>query len=150
VEITYHIDDIDLAAEFVIEHLTSKTVLLNGDMGVGKTTLVKALAKALGSTDIVNSPTFSIVNEYELQNDGIFHFDLYRIENEQDALQFGIEDYLSSNHYIFIEWSEKIPTLVPNNVDMIDIILNNNASRTLKLTRFNNLTENRAMEHKKI
>lgn len=147
-EITYHIDDITSVAKKVAENLTCKTILFYGDMGVGKTTFIKALVASLGSNDAANSPTFSIVNEYELKNDLIYHFDLYRIDDEQEALNFGIEEYLMSNHYIFIEWPDKISDILPKQAEIIDIVLNNDASRTLKWTKNYNLTNNIAMEHK--
>lgn len=140
-EITYHINDIDSVALQVLEALSTKTILLNGNMGVGKTTFVKALVKILGSKDTVSSPTFSIVNDYELPNDKMYHFDMYRIHDEDEALQFGIEEYLSSHHWIVMEWSEHIPNLIPDQVDTIEIILNNDHSRTLKLNKNENLTK---------
>ncbi|MEZ4802621.1 MAG: tRNA (adenosine(37)-N6)-threonylcarbamoyltransferase complex ATPase subunit type 1 TsaE [Gelidibacter sp.] len=140
-EIRYQIEDIESVAQQVLNALVSKTILLNGTMGVGKTTFVKALAKVLGSKDDVSSPTFSIVNEYELPNDMLYHFDMYRIKDEAEALQFGIEDYLSTNHWIIIEWPEIIPNLLPEKVDVIELILNNDHSRTLKLNKNKNLTD---------
>ncbi len=144
-EITYHLDTIDLAAEVVVDHLTSKTVLLYGNMGTGKTTLIKSIVKALGSEDIVNSPTFAIVNEYQTANDTIYHFDLYRIENEEEALNFGMDDYLSSKSWMFIEWPDKIQNLLPNDVAIVTIELNSDNSRTLKLNQNINLTNKTAM-----
>ncbi|WP_299390944.1 tRNA (adenosine(37)-N6)-threonylcarbamoyltransferase complex ATPase subunit type 1 TsaE [uncultured Gelidibacter sp.] len=131
-ELTYPLENIESVADAVLKHATSKTFLFYGDMGVGKTTLIKALSKQLGSSTTVNSPTFSIVNEYEIDNDLIYHFDLYRIKNEEEALNFGIEDYLFSNHYIFIEWPERIVDLLPEDANKVDITLNNDGSRTLK------------------
>ncbi len=139
-EVRYQIEDIGAVAQQVLGALTSKTILLIGDMGVGKTTFVKALVESLGSKDAVSSPTFSIVNEYELPDDVLYHFDLYRIKDETEALQFGIEDYLASTHWIVIEWPEKIPNLLNENVDIIELILNNDQSRTLKLNKNINLT----------
>lgn len=144
-EITYHLDTIDLAAEVVVDHLTSKTVLLYGNMGTGKTTLIKSIVKALGSEDIVNSPTFAIVNEYQTAKDTIYHFDLYRIENEEEALNFGMDDYLSSKSWMFIEWPDKIQNLLPNDVTIVTIELNSDNSRTLKLNQNINLTNKTAM-----
>lgn len=144
-EITYHLDTIDLAAEVVVDHLTSKTVLLYGNMGTGKTTLIKSIVKVLGSEDIVNSPTFAIVNEYQTANDTIYHFDLYRIENEEEALNFGMDDYLSSKSWMFIEWPDKIQNLLPNDVAIVTIELNSDNSRTLKLNQNINLTNKTAM-----
>lgn len=144
-EITYHLDTIDLAAEVVVDHLTSKTVLLYGNMGTGKTTLIKSIVKVLGSDDIVNSPTFAIVNEYQTAKDTIYHFDLYRIENEEDALNFGMDDYLSSKSWMFIEWPDKIQNLLPNDAAIVTIELNSDNSRTLKLNQNINLTNKTAM-----
>lgn len=139
-EIRYELEDIQSVAQQVLKALDSKIILLNGCMGVGKTTFVKALAKELGSSDEVSSPTFSIVNEYELPNDTLYHFDLYRIKDEDEALQFGIEDYLESNHWIVIEWSEKIPNLLPENITTIEMDVNADQTRTLKWNQNINLT----------
>ena len=140
-ELTYKITDIDFVAEELLKHVSSKTIVFKADMGVGKTTLIKALVKALGSIDVVTSPTFSIVNEYSLINDKIYHFDFYRIKNEEEALNFGIEDYLFTETWIFMEWFENIPNLLPKNYNLVHIKLNKNDSRTLKLKQ--NLTTNR-------
>ena len=85
--LNYNLKDISLAVDFIIKNTTSKTLLFNGVMGSGKTTLIKALVNRLGSTDNVSSPTFSIVNEYKLNESTIFHFDFYRIENEFEVRQ---------------------------------------------------------------
>lgn len=140
-EIQYQLKDIELIAQQVLKTVNTKTILINGDMGVGKTTFVKAFVKVLGSMDGVSSPTFSIVNEYQLPNDVLYHFDMYRIKDEDEALQFGIEDYLSSKHWVVMEWSENIPNLLPNEVDIIEIILNKDHSRTLKLNKNIDLTK---------
>jgi len=140
-KLTYNISDIDHIAEELLQHISSKTILFKAEMGVGKTTLIKALVKALGSDDVVTSPTFSIVNEYKIFNESIFHFDFYRIENEEEALNFGIEDYLHSDSWIFMEWFEKIPHLLPKNSNVVILKLNKNGSRTLKLKQ--NLTTNK-------
>lgn len=132
-EITYALNNIESVAKAIIQHATFKTLLFYGDMGVGKTTLIKALSKLLGSTSNVNSPTFSIVNEYETNSGLIYHFDLYRIKNAEEALNFGIEDYLFSNHWIFIEWPDKIAELLPKDVQKIDITLNLDGTRSLKM-----------------
>ena len=102
-EINYKLATIEEVAKELIKNLKTKTWLFYGDMGAGKTTLIKAIVKELGGNDTGSSPTFSIVNEYELENDKIYHFDLYRIKNLEEAYNFGIEDYLDSGHYIFIE-----------------------------------------------
>ena len=147
-ELTYKISEIDQVAEELLKHVSSKTLLLKADIGVGKTTLIKALVKALGSNDVVTSPSFSIVNEYKIFNESIYHFDFYRIKNEEEALNFGIEDYLLSDTWIFMEWFEKIPNLLPVNNNLVTIKLNKNTSRTLKLSENLTINKKSAMEHK--
>lgn len=145
-ELTYKIVDIDFVAEELLKQVSSKTIVFKADMGVGKTTLIKALVKALGSEDTVTSPTFSIVNEYSVYNDKIYHFDFYRIKNEEEALNFGIEDYLFTDRWIFMEWFENIPNLMPKNYNLVSIKQNNNASRTLKLSQNITINKQNAME----
>jgi len=145
-ELTYKISEIDQVAEKLLKHVSSKTLLLKANMGVGKTTLIKALVKALGSNDVVTSPTFSIVNEYKIFDESIYHFDFFRIKNEEEALNFGIEDYLLSDNWIFMEWFEKIPNLLPVNANLVTIELNKNASRTLKLSKNLTINKKNAME----
>ncbi|WP_369994749.1 tRNA (adenosine(37)-N6)-threonylcarbamoyltransferase complex ATPase subunit type 1 TsaE [Winogradskyella sp.] len=146
IELTYHIKDIDAIAASILEHLQSKTVLFNGEMGTGKTTFINAMLNAMGSEDVATSPTFSIVNEYQLPNDKIFHFDFYRIESLDEAYNFGIEDYLSSDHWLFLEWPERIEALLPEDAQTITITSIEDNIRSLKLTIKNEfLTEQNAM-----
>ncbi|MBF8149545.1 tRNA (adenosine(37)-N6)-threonylcarbamoyltransferase complex ATPase subunit type 1 TsaE [Winogradskyella sp. F6397] len=146
IEITYHLDDIDTVAAQVLEHLNTKIVLFNGQMGAGKTTFISALLKAMQSNDVATSPTFSIVNEYSLPNDKVYHFDFYRVESIDEAYNFGIEDYLNSKHWLFMEWAERIEELLPTNSQTITITDLRDNKRSLKLTiNTNNLTENSAM-----
>ena len=90
-------------------------VLFYGEMGAGKTTFIKVICKQLGVSDEVQSPTFSLVNEY-MAGDGhvVYHFDFYRIDNEEEALDMGLYEYLESGAWCFIEWPEKISGLLPN------------------------------------
>ena len=132
-KINYNLENIESTAKQLIKSLNSKTLLLYGGMGVGKTTLIKALVKQLGSRDEVSSPTFSIINEYELENDKIYHFDLYRIKNIEEAYNFGIEDYLDSEHWILIEWPELIKPILSTNFNEIYLELNSKTERTLVL-----------------
>ena len=129
----FDISAIDNVAKMLLKAATTKTILFYGDMGVGKTTLISALVKALGSKDDITSPTFSIVNEYELINDKVYHFDFYRIEEEAEVYDIGIEEYLYSGHWCFIEWPDKIAGILPNEADISYIELNNDGSRTLEL-----------------
>ena len=113
-EKTYSLSEIETVATNLLPYLTNKVILVNGDMGAGKTTMIKALCKALNSPDVVSSPTFSLINEYRTANDQpLYHFDCYRIENEEEAYDFGAEEYLHSGHLCFIEWSENIASLLP-------------------------------------
>ena len=141
-EINYTLKDVDQVAKQLVSNLNTKTVLVYGAMGVGKTTLVKAIVKALGSADDVSSPTFSLVNEYEAGNAKIYHFDLYRIKDVEELYNFGIEDYLFSNHWSIVEWPEKIEDMMSLRFDRVDLELNPDNSRTLKLNYKNefNLT----------
>jgi tRNA threonylcarbamoyladenosine biosynthesis protein TsaE len=109
--INYKLEDISLAADFILKNVTSKTLLFNGVMGSGKTTLIKALVNRLGSTDNVSSPTFSIVNEYNANGSTVFHFDFYRIENEYEAFDIGVEDYMSQNNWCFFRMGRKYTKL---------------------------------------
>jgi tRNA threonylcarbamoyladenosine biosynthesis protein TsaE len=140
-DISYTINDIDNVAKQLLENVSAKTLLFYGDMGVGKTTLIKAIVKALGSQDIVTSPTFAIINQYQSQEDPIYHFDFYRINDIEEAYNFGVEDYLYSNYWCIIEWPERIQSILPKYADRIDLVLNPDNSRTLKLNCKTNLTE---------
>jgi tRNA threonylcarbamoyladenosine biosynthesis protein TsaE len=109
------------------------------------------MVHGLGSTDDVTSPTFSIVNEYTSPNGSIFHFDMYRIEDEMEALNFGFEDYLNSeNNWLFIEWPQNVKSLLPEDVSEIKILEKNKTSRTLKLSQNELLTQKPAYEHCKM
>ena len=121
-EITFSLDQINEVAEKVIAQNPHKIILFNGEMGAGKTTFIKALAKALGVSSPTNSPTFSLVNEYET-NDGnlVYHFDVYRLKNETEAYDMGIDEYLYSGEWCFIEWAEKIENLIPKEHSIITI-----------------------------
>ena len=102
----YNLNQIDAIAESLVAAFEYKIILLKGDLGAGKTTLVKAIVKQLGSNEEVSSPTFGIVNELNIANTKAFHLDLYRIENSEELQQFGFEEYLHSGDYCFIEWPE--------------------------------------------
>ncbi|MCB0388079.1 MAG: tRNA (adenosine(37)-N6)-threonylcarbamoyltransferase complex ATPase subunit type 1 TsaE [Winogradskyella sp.] len=131
--VDYRIDELQTVANQLLKNLKSKTILLYGNMGVGKTTLIKALVKALGSMDDVSSPTYSIVNEYELKDDSIYHFDLYRIKDLDEAYNFGLEDYLNSTHWLIIEWPELIEDIITDDFDCVTLTMNDNHTRNLNL-----------------
>jgi tRNA threonylcarbamoyladenosine biosynthesis protein TsaE len=95
--------------------------LFHGEMGAGKTTLINALCKSLGVQEATSSPTFSIVNEYRFASGTVFHFDFYRLKNEEEALDLGYEEYFYSGNYCFVEWPEKIANLLPS--DAVNIYI---------------------------
>ncbi|WP_368668160.1 tRNA (adenosine(37)-N6)-threonylcarbamoyltransferase complex ATPase subunit type 1 TsaE [Flagellimonas sp. S3867] len=115
---TFHKDELHLAAQYVLDNVKNQILCFYGDMGAGKTTLIKSIVKNLRGIDNANSPTFGLVNEYHDQNGNLlaYHFDFYRIENEMEALDLGLEDYLNSDAWIFIEWPEKIESLLPEEI----------------------------------
>jgi len=133
-EKTYSLSEIETVATNLLPHLTSKVVLVNGEMGAGKTTMIKALCQALNSPDVVSSPTFSLINEYRTaNNDPLYHFDCYRIESEEEAYDFGAEEYLHSGHLCFIEWSENIASLLPEESNALMIVKIDATTRKITL-----------------
>ena len=132
-EFNFKLQDLTFIAKEILRNVPNKTLLFYGTMGVGKTTLIKELSKQLGVTDVINSPTFSLVNEYEIMNDKIYHFDFYRIKSEEEALDIGIEDYFFSGHWNLIEWPENISNLLPPNSTKIEMNKNQNGTRTLNI-----------------
>ena len=103
-----------------------------GEIGVGKTTLIKEIVKQLEVDDVVSSPTFSLVNEYlSRKGETIYHFDFYRIEDENEVLDIGIDEYFDSGNWCLIEWPENVKNIVPLNAVKIHISLNENKSRNI-------------------
>lgn len=133
--ITFSLEDIDEVASKILLQKLHNVIVFNGEMGAGKTTLIKALAKALGVKDATSSPTFSLVNEYQTaENKVLYHFDVYRLKNENEAYDMGIEEYLYSGNWCFIEWAEKIPNLIPEQHSVINIKLGTDGKRELLLS----------------
>lgn len=128
--------DLDAAAKKVIEAIGNrKVVALYGQMGAGKTTLIKHLCKALGVQDVVNSPSFSLVNEYQRSNgEPIYHFDFYRINKIEEAFDFGYEEYFFSNNLCLIEWPEVIEDLIPNDAVKLTIRVVDEGRREIQIT----------------
>jgi len=107
-------------------------VAFHGEMGSGKTTFIKAIGKVLEVKDVMSSPTFSIVNEYQTTaHKKIFHFDFYRIKSETEAYDIGTEEYFDSGNYCFLEWPEKIPSLLPVTYAEVFITVNDDTHRTI-------------------
>ena len=115
------LDELDMVAQAVLNSLEGRTVVaLDAPMGAGKTTLISHIAEQLGAEDDVTSPTFAIVNEYVGER-VIYHFDMYRIERVEEALDFGCEEYISSGELCLIEWPEKIEPLLPEDTMVVKI-----------------------------
>jgi len=118
----YSLADLPSVAAQVVAEMQHPVVLLFGSMGAGKTTLIKALCKVLLVEDEVSSPTYSLVNEYETEaGETIYHFDLYRLNSPEEALDFGVEEYLESGNMCLIEWPEKIVDFLPETFGVIKI-----------------------------
>jgi tRNA threonylcarbamoyladenosine biosynthesis protein TsaE len=129
------LEGLNAVATEIIQLLgSSLVVVFHGEMGAGKTTLIKALGKALGVIDTMSSPTFSIVNEYETDTDRkVYHFDFYRIKNETEAYDIGVEEYFDSGHLCLVEWPEKIPSLLPAAYSEVFITTIDDTHRTIAL-----------------
>jgi len=133
----YTLKEIESVAQDLLNHPKGRIFLFYGDMGVGKTTLIKSIAKILGVTDNVSSPTFSLVNEYRsADNKPVYHFDFYRIVDEEEALDMGVEEYFDSQAICMIEWPDKIKNLLP--LDAISILLSELADGKRKIEILNN------------
>lgn len=131
------LDDIGEVAKSIIEEGKQyKVWVFDGQMGAGKTTLIKAICHEMGVEDDTSSPTFSLVNVYETkEGDEVYHFDFYRIKDEHEALDIGSDEYFYSGNFCFVEWPEKIPSLIPTENLRISIKLGSNNSRTICLTK---------------
>ncbi|MEN5086846.1 tRNA (adenosine(37)-N6)-threonylcarbamoyltransferase complex ATPase subunit type 1 TsaE [Sphingobacterium faecium] len=126
------LSELDHAAKLLLNSFPDDRVFLfYGNMGAGKTTFIKALCKVLEVEDNTSSPTFSIVNEYSSCQGPIFHFDFYRIKEEEEAYDFGYEDYFYSGNYCFVEWPNRIPNLLPDDAKTIEIEITSSTSRKI-------------------
>lgn len=114
-----------------------KVFLFYGEMGAGKTTLINKICKHLGTTDHTSSPTFSIVNEYLIPDGSIFHFDFYRLKNQNEAFDLGYEDYFYSGNYCMVEWPQKITDLLPKNYLKIEIEAVDENKRVIEINSIN-------------
>lgn len=133
-EVIFDRDEIHTVAQLILRQHPKKVILFKGQMGAGKTTFIKALAQELGVKTMTSSPTFSLVNEYEAwDNQLVYHFDVYRLTSEMEALDMGIEEYLYSGQWCFIEWAEKIPNLIPDDHSIIAIEITSEGKRKLTL-----------------
>lgn len=128
-----HLSD---AAEKFLNHFGEKRIFaFYGSMGAGKTTIIKAICKALGAIDIVSSPTFTLVNEYRTgSGETLYHIDFYRIRKQEEVFDFGIEEYLSGDSYCFMEWPELIEEILPSETINVRISVDENEQRTLRIS----------------
>ena len=130
-------EELCAVAKMILEKFNSKIFLFYGEMGVGKTSFIKKFCKELGVSDVVSSPTFSIVNQYSNVNDDIiYHFDFYRTEKKDEVFDIGYEEYLFSSSYCFIEWPEKLEDLLPTNYLKINMKLDDN-NRIINIQEYN-------------
>jgi tRNA threonylcarbamoyladenosine biosynthesis protein TsaE len=135
-QLTFTLDQIQtIASQILTEASPQKIFLFYGEMGAGKTTLIKALCHELGVEGQTSSPTFSIVNEYAGSGGAVYHFDFYRLKSQTEALDMGYEEYFYSGDYCFIEWPEKIPDLLPLHYTEIHISAQADGPRQITLSK---------------
>ncbi|MBQ9164840.1 MAG: tRNA (adenosine(37)-N6)-threonylcarbamoyltransferase complex ATPase subunit type 1 TsaE [Bacteroidaceae bacterium] len=129
-----HIDDInEVARQFVDQMGDHKIFAFYGKMGAGKTTFIKAMCEELGVTDVINSPTFAIVNEYmDSKGESIYHFDFYRIKRVEEVYDIGFDEYIYSGNLCLMEWPELIEQLLPEETVRVDIMENPDGTRVIR------------------
>lgn len=133
-DFTYHLNEIKQAVNKTLEYSNGKKVwAIHGEMGSGKTTFIHALCEISGVTSAIGSPTYSIINEYKSNAGVIYHMDLYRLKDEEEALQAGVEDYISSANFCLIEWPEKAISLLPDNCFHINIEVIDEETRRISI-----------------
>ncbi len=124
----------EAARSFLEKNRDDRIFAFYGELGAGKTTFIKALCNELNVIDIVSSPSFSIINEYQNEKGRkIYHMDFYRLKNMEEALEIGLEDYFNTDDYCFIEWPERIDELLPNDTIFVKIVARHNNSRVLEI-----------------
>lgn len=130
-----NIKNIDFAAAELLKEFEGQRVFaFFGEMGAGKTTFIQALCRELDVIEVVNSPTFTIVNEYHTENgSSIYHFDFFRIKKIEEVFDLGYEDYFYSGNYCFIEWPELITDILPDNAVLVKITIDQGGTRILEI-----------------
>ena len=135
-EYVYNLDNINKASKLVIDNIKTTVVRIDGKMGAGKTKIISNICMQLGVKEVITSPTFSLINTYQSTNGPIYHFDFYRLQNPNEALDIGIEEYLESGNVCFLEWAEKIENHLPLNYDHYILkVLNDNTRKIFSLIR---------------
>jgi tRNA threonylcarbamoyladenosine biosynthesis protein TsaE len=130
--LTYTLSDLNFTAKkLIVEYSSNRIFCFEGQLGAGKTTLIESMCRYLGSADSLSSPTFSIINEYNSPLGELYHMDWYRLKNVDEAIQIGIEDYLFSGNYCFIEWYQNAESLIPRPYVLIQIFNEEETNRVL-------------------
>ncbi|MDX1955574.1 MAG: tRNA (adenosine(37)-N6)-threonylcarbamoyltransferase complex ATPase subunit type 1 TsaE [Chitinophagaceae bacterium] len=132
-EILFELEEIGSVATRLLPLIRGKVVALHGEMGAGKTTLVHALGEVIGIREVVSSPTFSIINEYDWEGGPVFHIDLYRLKDEEEAIQAGVEDCLYSGSTCLVEWPDRAPGLFPPETLHLFLEVVNTRARKLRI-----------------
>ena len=129
----FNLSELDSVAKNLIDSLSTKIIRIDGVMGSGKTTLISSVCKQLNIQDEISSPTFSIVNTYSSPKGPVYHFDFYRLKNSNEVYDFGLEEYLDSGHFCFLEWAEKITPHLPEDYDHFNLeVMSNNLRKLIK------------------
>jgi len=136
-KVEFDILDIDKVAETILDNVHPKIMLFKGPMGAGKTTLIKALVRRLGSLDVVSSPTFALMNEYLTTDCKIYHYDFYRIKELEEALDLGFDEFIEEDAWNMIEWPDLIVGLLPLSYVEIEIDKLTDTKRVLHLKKYN-------------
>ena len=135
-EYVYNLANIKIASRLVIDNIKTTVVRIDGKIGAGKTKIISNICMQLGVKEVITSPTFSLINTYQSTNGPIYHFDFYRLQNPNEALDIGIEEYLESGNVCFLEWAEKIENHLPLNYDHYILkVVNDNTRRIFSLER---------------
>ena len=130
---SYSLSEINKASKFIFDNINSKIILFNGDLGTGKTTLIKNLCLKLGSTENVSSPTFPILNIYEDKKIKIYHADLYRVKNIKDLNELGFFEIINNDNWLFIEWPKQIIKVIDKPFSILNIEIDVNNNRIIQL-----------------
>lgn len=136
-KLSYNLDSLPLVVETLLKEGKDESIwLFYGDLGVGKTTLIKEICDQLGvDSSLLSSPTFSIINEYPIKTGSIYHFDFYRLKNEMEILDLGIEEYFDSGSFCFVEWPERLGSLLPTQFFKISITESSHTSRIIEFDK---------------
>ena len=135
-EYVYNLANIKIASRLIIDNIKTTVVRIDGKIGAGKTKIISNICMQLGVKEVITSPTFSLINTYQSTNGPIYHFDFYRLQNPNEALDIGIEEYLESGNVCFLEWAEKIENHLPLNYDHYILkVVNDNTRKIFSLKR---------------